>query len=525
MVKLVIANRQLAALFVSLTSLALLAGSAIATPAQAQVGFALHLEGGGALMLSPHQRQVLDYQNGFTGMVRPELRLGDAFGLELSAGALWFPSDAGDGRVVLVGGGFRLEPMLGTVGRLVLDAHGNFAYTGVVSRFALDFGVALEFRATENVGLGPYVRYTHVFATSGSEGSDAMMLSYGLTLALGTSAGGAPDADSDGDGVNDDVDVCVDEAAGESRDPDRLGCPRRDADGDGVDDERDLCVNEPVGDVADPQRLGCPLVDTDADGVADRDDLCPNDPAGANPDTERAGCPRADTDADGVFDSSDVCPTTAAGEHPDPARSGCPDGDDDHDSVLNSIDQCPTVHADLGFNPDPARAGCPLPDRDHDTVTDAVDACPDVAGAPSRNARRNGCPGLVVISIDHITIERPLYFATGRDTILRRSNDVLLALAEALRLTPRIRRVSIDGHTDDVGDDAANLDLSQRRAASVMKWLVEHEIEASRLEAHGYGETRPVATGVSASAREENRRVAIRVTDPAPPSMEAGGSQ
>jgi outer membrane protein OmpA-like peptidoglycan-associated protein len=495
-----------------------MASASVAAPAQAQVGFALHLEGGGALMLSSHQREVLDYQHGFTGMVRPELRLGEAFGLEFSGGALWFPSDAGDGRVVLAGGGFRLEPMLGTVGRLVLDAHGSYAYTGVVSRFALDFGVALEFRATENVVLGPYVRYTHVFAANDGDGSDAMMLTYGLTLALGTSAGESPD--SDGDGVNDDVDVCPNEPAGESRDPDRLGCPRRDSDNDGVDDSRDLCVNEPVGDVADPERLGCPLVDTDRDGVSDRNDLCPNEPAGANPDPDRAGCPRVDTDGDGVFDSSDVCPTTAAGPHPDPARSGCPDGDDDGDGFLNSIDQCPTVHADSGFNPDPARPGCPLPDRDHDTVPDSVDACPDVAGAPSANPRRNGCPGLVVVGIDHLTIERPLYFATGRDTILRRSNDVLLALADALRMTPRIHRVSIEGHTDDVGDDAANLALSERRAASVMKWLVDHGIEASRLEAHGFGESRPVATGISASAREQNRRVAILVTDPAPPSME-----
>jgi len=516
----IIARRATALAVVSLTSFILLLSLAHVAPAHAQVGFALHFEGGGALMLSSHQRQELGYDNGVTGMLRPELRLGDSFGLELSGGALWFPSEAGLATVVLFGGGLRIQPKIGDVGRFVLDAHASYANNAELSRFAFDAGLAFEFRASEGVGLGPYVRYTHIFAAGDADGADAMMLSYGLTLALSTTPN--TDDDTDGDGIGDDEDVCVNEPAGATPDRERNGCPRRDSDGDGVDDDRDLCVDEPASRTPDTQRVGCPLVDSDGDGISDRDDLCPNEAPGEMPDPARAGCPRVDTDSDGVYDSDDICPTTAAGEHPDPARAGCPDGDDDRDGVLNSVDQCPTVHAGAGFNPDPARPGCPLADRDHDSVPDTIDACPDVAGAPSSNARRNGCPGLVTVGLDRITIERPLYFATGRDTILRRSNDVLLALADALRLTPGIRRVSIEGHADDVGESADNRVLSERRAQSVMAWLIAHDVAAARLEAHGYGESRPVAAGQSSGAREENRRVAIRVTDPAPPSMEVG---
>jgi outer membrane protein OmpA-like peptidoglycan-associated protein len=115
-----------------------------------------------------------------------------------------------------------------------------------------------------------------------------------------------------------------------------------------------------------------------------------------------------------------------------------------------------------------------------------------------------------------IHINRPVFFATNRDTILPRSRQVLQAVADALGALPEIHRVSIEGHTDDVGDDAANLDLSQRRANSVMAWLVAHHVDAARLEAHGFGETRPLVPGHTTTDRSQNRRVEFHITDPAP---------
>jgi outer membrane protein OmpA-like peptidoglycan-associated protein len=301
-----------------------------------------------------------------------------------------------------------------------------------------------------------------------------------------------------------------------------------DTDGDGVLDPDDQCVDVPQGNNPDPNRRGCPLGDRDRDGVLDPADQCVDVPAGDHPDPARAGCPLADTDRDGVFDNDDQCVNEPQGEHPDPARRGCPDGDADSDGVLNAADQCRDVPA--GAHPDPARAGCPLPDRDGDTIVDPQDHCPDQPGAPHPDPNRNGCPGLVRINGCNIQINSPVFFATNRDTILPRSFPVLQAVGDALRATPDIRRVSVEGHTDDVGPDDRNLDLSNRRAASVVRWLSEHQVEGARMESHGFGETRPLRpiTGLRGraqrDARSQNRRVDFRIVDPACRESGSGGT-
>lgn len=68
----------------------------------------------------------------------------------------------------------------------------------------------------------------------------------------------------------------------------------------------------------------------------------------------------------------------------------------------------------------------------------------------------------------------------------------------------------IEGHTDDVGDEAMNQSLSERRAAAVREWLVSAgSVAGDRLETVGFGESRPAAEGTSAEARAQNRRVEL----------------
>ena len=71
----------------------------------------------------------------------------------------------------------------------------------------------------------------------------------------------------------------------------------------------------------------------------------------------------------------------------------------------------------------------------------------------------------------------------------------------------------IEGHTDSVGDDSANLRLSQNRANSVMSALLRRKVDPSRMEAVGFGETRPVASNSSASGRAENRRTEFNIIE------------
>jgi outer membrane protein OmpA-like peptidoglycan-associated protein len=230
---------------------------------------------------------------------------------------------------------------------------------------------------------------------------------------------------------------------------------------------------------------------------------------GAHPDPDRRGCPLKDTDGDGIFDNQDECVDTPAGPHPSKVHIGCPDTDKDGDGVFDSVDQCPDVPA--GLHPDPDKPGCPLPDRDADSVPDNVDACPDTPGAPSPDPKKNGCPGLVEVKGGQVVIMKPVFFATDKDVILPKSYPVLLAVADALAAQEQIKRLSIEGHTDDRGKPEHNLDLSDRRAKSVMRFLVEHGVAAERLEAHGYGQTQPIANNRTANGRAANRRVEFKI--------------
>lgn len=235
-----------------------------------------------------------------------------------------------------------------------------------------------------------------------------------------------------------------------------------------------------------------------------------------------APAPPSDRDGDGVADTADECADIPVGPNPNPDHPGCPDGDDDRDGVFNHGDKCPTepvgLHADVG------RPGCPLPDRDKDSVPDAEDHCPDKAGAPNPNPKKNGCPGLVMVTAEHLEIRRPVFFASKKDRILAKSDAVLQAVADALRATEAIRRISIQGHTDGQGSPAYNLDLSRRRAESVKVWLIAHGIAAERIEASGFGDTKPLTTNKTSAGRAANRRVEFVIVDPSSSSSALSAS-
>ena len=76
---------------------------------------------------------------------------------------------------------------------------------------------------------------------------------------------------------------------------------------------------------------------------------------------------------------------------------------------------------------------------------------------------------------------------------------------------PRIRKVRVDGHTDSVGEDAFNLDLSRRRAAAVVTYMTGKGVAAERLASEGFGETRPKADNKTAAGRAENRRIEFNI--------------
>jgi outer membrane protein OmpA-like peptidoglycan-associated protein len=281
-----------------------------------------------------------------------------------------------------------------------------------------------------------------------------------------------------------------------------------DRDGDSVPDDRDMCPDRPgVATPAEPLRNGCPP-DRDRDGVADVDDACPDVPGVRTDDPKTNGCP-PDRDKDGVPDAEDACPDVPGVKTSDPKTNGCPP-DRDKDGVADPDDACPDVPGVK--TSDPKTNGCPPPDpdRDKDGIPNEQDACPDTPGEKTEDPKTNGCPKAFVQGAE-IKINEQVKFKFNSAEILKDSDAVLSAVAKILVDHPEIARVRIEGHTDNVGKPAYNKGLSQRRAASVVAWLVGHGIDKGRLYPEGFGAERPLDNNTTEEGRKNNRRVEFHI--------------
>ncbi|PQV49490.1 thrombospondin type 3 repeat-containing protein [Jejuia pallidilutea] len=256
-----------------------------------------------------------------------------------------------------------------------------------------------------------------------------------------------------------------------------------DTDGDGIYDKDDACP-----DVAGLEAFnGCP--DTDGDGIEDSKDDCPNE-AGA---AEFNGCP--DGDGDGVVDKDDNCPTVAGLK----ALAGCPDADGD--GVTDADDKCVDEAGPAANN------GCPWPDSDSDGVFDKDDKCPDVKGTVANN----GCPEVTEAVQKALNdYAKTILFDTGKSTIKAQSSAVLQDIIAILKEYSNAK-FTIEGHTDSTGSEKLNQRLSDSRANAVKEYLIENGIDAFRLSALGYGESKPIDTNKTRAGRANNRRVEINL--------------
>ena len=117
----------------------------------------------------------------------------------------------------------------------------------------------------------------------------------------------------------------------------------------------------------------------------------------------------------------------------------------------------------------------------------------------------------VVLKNKQIALRRQISFATGSEEILPNSEPLLLEVADVLIRNPDLELVEIQGHTDNRGDYGVNMRLSQLRAESVLRWLIEHGVEPTRLTARGYGPKRPLAPNITQRNRARNRRVQFKI--------------
>jgi outer membrane protein OmpA-like peptidoglycan-associated protein len=105
-----------------------------------------------------------------------------------------------------------------------------------------------------------------------------------------------------------------------------------------------------------------------------------------------------------------------------------------------------------------------------------------------------------------------IHFKIDSDELKLSSLPLLDEAAKVLNEYPEIR-LEVGGHTDSDGSEDYNLELSTRRAASVVGYLIGKGVDTSRLEWKGYGESRPIHPNDSEDQKEANRRVEFRILD------------
>jgi OOP family OmpA-OmpF porin len=244
--------------------------------------------------------------------------------------------------------------------------------------------------------------------------------------------------------------------------------------------------------------------DQDGDGVCDQEDVCLETPEGVKVDSH--GCP-LDADGDGVFDGIDECPDTPKGAKVD--KKGCP-LDSDGDGVYNGLDKCPDTPKGAKVD----SKGCPL-DSDGDGVYDGLDKCP---GTPKQTkVDEKGCP-VKVSDAAYEFINTGLFSTTdivfdlSKDELKPESKAILDEVGEVLSEWPKAK-VEIGGHTDSSGSESFNQKLSEQRAASVRKYLLENfpNLVPANLRSAGYGESSPAAPNDTEKGRKANRRVEFKI--------------
>jgi OmpA-OmpF porin, OOP family len=258
-----------------------------------------------------------------------------------------------------------------------------------------------------------------------------------------------------------------------------------DKDNDGVKNKNDKCpsnTREEISKGVGPD--GCPL-DTDYDGVPDYRDDCANTPKDCKVDAK--GCP-IDSDGDGIIDCMDDCPNAKGPKE----FKGCPDTDGD--GVIDKNDECPNTPKGCKVD----AKGCPL-DRDKDGIIDCQDKCPDVPGVKELE----GCP----IVCNDFQIDN-IQFDFDKATLKPEGMATLDAFVAKLGDCKSFD-VLVNGFTCSIGGKNYNLTLSDKRAQTVVKYLIEKGLNMAFVTGKGYGEADPAAPNTNKANREKNRRAVV----------------
>jgi len=135
---------------------------------------------------------------------------------------------------------------------------------------------------------------------------------------------------------------------------------------------------------------------------------------------------------------------------------------------------------------------------------------PAPAPAPVMAPAPTPAPAPVVLAKPEVIKLEGIRFATGSAEILPESIPTLASAVATMQEHPNLL-VEVAAHADNVGPEAVNDKLTQKRADAVKKYLTDHGVGTTRLNAKGYGEREPIADNATAEGRAANRRVELRI--------------
>jgi uncharacterized protein (TIGR03382 family) len=262
-----------------------------------------------------------------------------------------------------------------------------------------------------------------------------------------------------------------------------------------------------------PHPLPPPDGDRDGDGIPDSIDKCPDQPEDKDGFQDDDGCPDPDNDGDGIPDALDKCPLDPEDKDGFQDDDGCPDPDNDGDGIPDIRDKCPNEPEDKdGFED---LDGCPDPDNDGDGIPDAQDKCPNEPETINGFQDDDGCPdkgdSTIILSPDRIETLDPISFKGT--AITKPSFSVLGQVAATLRAHGEILRLRVTVHVQPTADPSKDQALSDKRAQAIKDWLVQWGIAAGRIEARGFGGTKPLISPDQKNAAKINDRIELIILE------------
>lgn len=136
-----------------------------------------------------------------------------------------------------------------------------------------------------------------------------------------------------------------------------------------------------------------------------------------------------------------------------------------------------------------------------------------VNGTPPAPVAEVKPPPRVEVRDNKIEIHEKIQFDLDKATIKPESFSLMDEIGAVISKNPQIKSIRIEGYASAEGDAKHNKQLSDARAKSVMKYLVDHKIPAAELQAIGYGIDHPIADNATEDGREKNRRVEFTILD------------